>query len=168
MSAIDRIKARLAGLLRLGTARGVSGSSQVAVRATAEPDSIPWIQHAGIRARPTSGEAVVGAIGASSDSLVALVVGGRTFPVSLGPGEVVVYDEHGHRVLLTAAGISIGSSAGSPVVRVGDAVAAAAGMAAWITAVTTAVNAGGPATPPVVAPLDFGTASEGSSEVSAS
>lgn len=158
MSILDRLAARLAGLISLGRVSSTSSKSSVQVRTGGSADQARWIQPAGLRARPTNAEAIL--VRLDSDELVAVIVGGRAYPVALAAGDVGLFDEHGNRVLLTSSGVSLGSGAGAAVAREGDAVAAAASMSAWITSVSTALT--------LTPPSDFGEVDEGSSEVTAS
>ena len=193
MTGLAQLRAQLHALVSWAAVKAVTTSSRLIARGL-EDEDVPWIQHAALKSRPTSGEAVLVNVGGTGDGMVALVVGSRTYPLELAPGEAVLHDEHGNsihlredgirvvsggsvrveaegvvaqadRVQVLSGDVELGTGVGAAVARVGDAVSAGVTMATWIAAVTATLT--GTQTP-VVAPTDFGAVAAGSSQVTAS
>jgi len=68
-------------------------------------ETVPWVEPAGLAARPSQGEAVI--VYPLGTQPVAVVVGSRTGCPEVATGEAAVYSEAGHYVHLAADGTHI-------------------------------------------------------------
>lgn len=87
-----------------------SAAKRALVRATilGRTDEVPHVQPYGLQARAQNGaEAIVIAVGATADDLVAVVVGDRRYTIALEAGEVALADDIGQKVHLTRSGIVV-------------------------------------------------------------
>lgn len=114
---VRRLLAPVARRLRLLVSRGVVRAVadtprlqtvQLDLLADESRDNVERFQNYGFTAHPHPGaEAIVVAVGGSRDHLVAIAVDDRRYRLSLAEGEVALYDDLGHVVHLTRAGIVI-------------------------------------------------------------
>lgn len=94
-------------------------------------EDIEHMQPYGLTSYPKSGaEVVLARVGADSDHVIAIVVGDRRYRLSgLAEGEVAIYDENGHyvilksdRIVIEAPRIDLGVNATAKVARKDDPV----------------------------------------------
>lgn len=122
---MDRALATIARRIRLIASRAVvrmvndAGGLQVVqitLLADETRDQVERFQNYGLTSHPHPGaDAVAVALGGSRDHLVAIAVDDRRYRIKgLAAGEVALYDDLGHVVRLTRAGIVI-DGAGHPV-----------------------------------------------------
>lgn len=115
---VRRLIAPIARRLRLVVSRAVvravtdslrMQAVQIDLLADESRDNVERFQNYGITSHPHPGaEAIVVAVGGSRDHLVAIAVDDRRYRLaSLAAGEVALYDDLGHMVHLTRAGIVI-------------------------------------------------------------
>ncbi len=112
-----RLIAPIARRLRLVVSRAVvravtdslrMQAVQIDLLADESRGNVERFQNYGVTSHPHPGaEAIVVAVGGSRDHLVAIAVDDRRYRLSLDEGEVALYDDLGHVVRLTRAGIVI-------------------------------------------------------------
>lgn len=187
-----RIRSRLLGLVGLAPVAKVAVPNLRHATVQVGEDAVPQPQPYGFISRAKPGaEALLVDLGGSADATIAIMVADRRYVIALAEGEVAMSDDLGQKVHLTRSGVSVTSGAvvnvnaptinltatekvtladtgGAAVARTGDTVGSAASMAAWLIAATAAINAGTPPIIPLVAPLDFGVITGGSTKVTAS
>ncbi len=172
---------RVLGLIARGVVETMSGAAAklALIKGTLlSDDTLPGVAARGwygFASRAKAGaEFITLAIGGSADDLVAISVDDRRYRIALEEGEVALYDDLGHKVLLgrdgiviDAGSIKLGATASLGVARSGDGVRVDDALfTAWVTAVTTYLNGLGAALP-TAQPRPTGIITSGSAKVTA-